>query len=359
MTPYNMLNVHHLEEDSLGAWTDYVNENRQSSIYHTLEWRNAFLKSFKGEDLYLIAKDGESRIAGVLPLILVNTISGKALISLPYRDRGGVVSSNVASLQELLKAAKRLCLEKSAGFVELKYCDEPGNEELDLFSSEGFLCRKTMEVVTLGLEKYRGSLLEGIKNEPLKRNIKRGLENNLTISLESDADSLASFYKLFFATRKQLGVPVYDFSLFRNLFDELSVKGYAKLFSVKLDNVNIAGGIFLLFKDIIIFGYGASDRKYLHLRPNDFLFYKVIEWGIGNGFKTLDFGGDSPLLESLINFKMKWGGEKNGAVSFFYLNGLKKTPEFDYCDARYNLARAAIKIMPDFIYNRFSKLVIK
>ncbi len=150
MTPYNMLNVHHLEEDSLGAWTDYVNENRQSSIYHTLEWRNAFLKSFKGEALYLIAKDGESRIAGVLPLILVNTISGKALISLPYRDRGGVIFSNVASLQELLKAAKRLCLEKSAGFVELKYCDEPGNEELDLFSSEGFLCRKTMEVVTLG-----------------------------------------------------------------------------------------------------------------------------------------------------------------------------------------------------------------
>lgn len=354
-----MIYCRQLNEISESDWRDYINIHQQTNIYHTVEWRNVFLKSFQGKDFYLFAQDHDSRITGFLPLILVDSLSGKALISLPYRDRGGAVFSDFASLQELLKRAKRLCQEKNAGFVELKYCIEPSKEELSAFSSEGFLCRKTMEVVTLNLEESRGGLLKGVKLESLKRNIKKRMENEFSISMESDADSLRSFYKLFIVTRKKLGVPVYDFSLFRNIFDELSKKGYVKLFLVKLNDVNIAGGVFLLFKGVIIYGYSASDKKYLYLRPNDFLLYKVIDWGIRNGFKTLDFGADSPFLRSLISFKMKWGGEKKDAFSFYYLNSSKKIPEFDYCHTKYNFVRNIIRVMPDFIYKRFSKLLIK
>jgi hypothetical protein len=76
------------------------------------------------------------------------------------------------------------------------------------------------------------------------------------------------------------------------------------------------------------------------------MIWHSIEWAVGQGFRSYDFGADSPRQTGLLQFKKKWGGIQHPMFSYYFLNGTDALPDFDSSSPAYSLARKAWAKLP-------------
>ena len=77
------------------GWDEYVLTHPNSLFYHLYGWGLAFEKVFNFKKFYLQAKRVD-KICGVLPLILVDTLLSKKMISIPIGVYAGALSDENA-----------------------------------------------------------------------------------------------------------------------------------------------------------------------------------------------------------------------------------------------------------------------
>jgi CelD/BcsL family acetyltransferase involved in cellulose biosynthesis len=142
-----------------------------------------------------------------------------------------------------------------------------------------------------------------------RRNVRRAEREGLVSELRTDAGALGAFYRLHVLTRSRLGVPTQP-RRFVLRFAELFSAGLGFVLLVGHEGRPVAGAVFLCHRGVLTYKYGASDARYLGLRPNNLLFMDAIRWGCGNGFHTLDFGRTDWDHASLAAFKRGWGAEE-------------------------------------------------
>jgi hypothetical protein len=68
----------------------------------------------------------------------------------------------------------------------------------------------------------------------------------------------------------------------------------------------VAGVLVFLHKDQLMPYYGGALREYFHLAPNDFMYWELMRYGAGQGYKVFDFGRSKQGTGS-FNFKRHWG----------------------------------------------------
>jgi len=84
-----------------------------------------------------------------------------------------------------------------------------------------------------------------------------------------------------------------SFLYLKRIWDLFASKKLIKLFFVELNNEKICGSISILFgKKVYMWKFGWSG-KYVSMHPNEFIYWKTIEWAIENGFDSADFMGTS------------------------------------------------------------------
>lgn len=110
-------------------------------------------------------------------------------------------------------------------------------------------------------------------------------------------------------TRRRQGVPTPPRRFIRR-FVELFAAGLGFVLVAHWEGRPISAAVFLAFNGTLIYKYRASDRKYLHKRPNSLLFMEAIRWGCLNGKRRLDFGRTDMDNQGLRSFKLAWGAEE-------------------------------------------------
>ena len=80
----------------------------------------------------------------------------------------------------------------------------------------------------------------------------------------------------------------------------------ADICEVTKDGQLAAAVLTFYFRDQILPYYGASDPQFNALAPNNFMYYDLMRWGGGNGFRTFDFGR-SKRVKGSYDFKSHWG----------------------------------------------------
>ena len=93
-------------------------------------------------------------------------------------------------------------------------------------------------------------------------------------------------------------------------FERLFAEGLGFVLVVRHEERVIAAAVFLTAGDTLFYKYGASDERFLGLRPNNLLFMEAIRWGCEHGKRRLDFGRTDWDHESLRAFKLAWGAEE-------------------------------------------------
>ena len=80
----------------------------------------------------------------------------------------------------------------------------------------------------------------------------------------------------------------------------------------------LAGSLFLMHGQTVIFAFNGRYRSQLQFRPNDAIHWTAISDACAAGFRRYDFGEGTGDNAGLLAFKEKWGTKPVGMYRYHY-----------------------------------------
>lgn len=325
--PGNGITVHRCDDDG-SSWDAFVAAHEGCTNYHRYGWRRVIERSFGHGAHYLVARDGDGRVSGILPLIRMNSmLFGNFLVSVPFVNYGGLVSLDGASASLLLAEARRLLRETGADHVELRHRSPV----------EGGLATKQHKV-TMILDLCADEALQWKTLDAKVRNQVRKAEKSGLTVIEGHLELLDGFYDVFCRNMRDLGTPVYGKDFFRNVME--TFPDATRIISVQLNGTTIASGMATWFRDTLEVPWASSVRDYREMCPNNLLYWEAIRFAIRMGASRFDFGRSTPD-EGTYRFKKQWGAKPEQLYWQYVLKDGATLPELNPANPKY---RAAIRI---------------
>jgi FemAB-related protein (PEP-CTERM system-associated) len=279
--------------DSAHAWDDFVASHPAATGYHLWGWRNVFERVFALRTEYLIAQR-RSRVVGVLPLVLFRSwLFGRFAVSLPFVNYGGVLANDAEAADALLARATELAREGRLAHVELRH-------RFRQFDALPFKQHKVAMTLALpsSVDEAWTRLDRKVRNQ-----VRKAEKSGLVIE-SGGRELIPSFYRVFAHNMRDLGTPVYSRRLFEEVFEQFP--DAARVFLVRHQQTIVAAGISYCHRDGVEVPWASSLAAYRAMCPNNLLYWRVIEWAIDNGIRSLDFGRSTPD-EGTYHFKRQWG----------------------------------------------------
>lgn len=177
------------------------------------------------------------------------------------------------------------------------------SQQLEDFVNFGFSEKKaigTFEALMLDLSKGADAVFKNFsqsRRSDLRKAMREGKVEILQIETESELAELYEIHKAWCA-RKQIAPDTWE--MMQTVFAN---RDYHRIFIAKHDGKVIAGSYFRFCRNGI-FEYTANNSipEYRHLRPNDLLVWKAIEWACEQGFKICSLGGSHLFLRRFGGF---------------------------------------------------------
>ncbi|HKM84413.1 MAG TPA: hypothetical protein VJY15_26080, partial [Candidatus Acidoferrum sp.] len=89
------------------GWNEFIACHPQASLYHDPRWAGLIRRCFSHQTFFLAcARESCDTLEGVLPLVYLKShIFGKALVSMPYFNYGGLLADSDTAAEQLVSAA--------------------------------------------------------------------------------------------------------------------------------------------------------------------------------------------------------------------------------------------------------------
>ncbi|MBT0652921.1 peptidoglycan bridge formation glycyltransferase FemA/FemB family protein [Geobacter luticola] len=162
---------------------------------------------------------------------------------------------------------------------------------------------------SLDISRNEETIVSGFRDST-RRNIKKAEKEGVAVTIDRTFDSVREFYRLNCLTRKDHGLPCQPYIFFEKMYSHIIAKNLGVVILATINEINIAGAVFFNFGNRVIYKYGASDRNYLHLRANNLIMWKAIQWYCGQGYQRFNFGRTERENTGLLQFKRGWGARE-------------------------------------------------
>ena len=349
------LSVVTLDEDPAAQvqWDSYVESHPAATPYHLRAWQRIFGDGLGYRSSLLLARDSSGAPHGALPLYVVPSPWKRRLVAVPFRDRGGPLWDDDAAFDALLGRSKELARECGADAIVLKT-----HQPLPGSSGRHGLAR---------IDHWIHSVLDlgGIDDALLWKRI-GGKTRNMIRQAEShgvelrratmDANAAQRWHLLHLCTQKRLGVPPFPRRFFAQMLEALTATGGIELLEAVRAGEPCAATLLLLHRDTCIYGYSASTGAGQRMRANDLVLHGAIRLALKRGMRRFDLGSDSPLQQSLLLFKRKWGATQS-TIPLYATGGAGGVS--DSSAGRYAFARMILRRLPlgvlDALGNRVTR----
>jgi hypothetical protein len=159
---------------------------------------------------------------------------------------------------------------------------------LDALRTRCTRCRKEDGVVVLDLEPDPDVLFRRL---PSKRryNITYGSRNGVEVRPAESADDFRDYFEIVCDWSRRKGLPVVSYEHYDRL---LGLTGNRKVFLALVDGKIVAGSVFRFVSGgLVEYSANSSLEQVRHLKPNDLLLWRGIEWACRSGFRRLSMGG--------------------------------------------------------------------
>lgn len=298
-----------IKDLNIGAWDDFILNHPNRNIFQTSEIFEVYSKSELYEPIVLFALKDKA-IHGVLLAVIqkeskgiIGEITSRSIII------GGPLVYNPDVADALLLEYNKSVRRKA---IYSQFRNVYNIDDLRFsFNKAGYSYDDHLDLL-IDMSKGKEILWEEIhknRKKEIKNGLKKGLAVNLIVIQKSTV--LPELYQMLKALYKKIGLPFPSLIFFQESINVLEPKGLLKTFIASIDNRIVGFRMVLTFNNLIYDWYAASDPEYLIYRPNDVLPWKVITWGLQNGYKTFDFGGagnpNKPY--GVRDYKIKFGGE--------------------------------------------------
>jgi hypothetical protein len=277
----------------------FVDSNEKASVFHHPVWINLLADSYGYRPFVIAVMNQKGEIIAGLPIMEINSfLTGRRWVSLPFSDHCKFLQHDVSSSKILFTYLEQMYQEQNIPRVEIR-SDIPMNGKVQK--------DKNQVLHVLNLSENPKETYENFSNQIKKKNISRAERDGVEVRWAKEKKDLDLFYNLHLNTRKRLGVPIQPKRYFELLWERIIRQKFGFLLLAYINNVPIAGAVFLTYKNSIIYKYSASDREYRKYRANHLLLWNAIRWGCENGKRHFDFGKTSVSNTGLCDFKRSWG----------------------------------------------------
>ena len=282
------------------GWDELLLGNPNYSFFHSSGWARVLYESYKYKPLYFaLIENGE--LSALIPVMEVKSfLTGRRGICLPFTDHCPIIVSDESRFQKILNHIIDYGKKADWKYLELR---DGRNSIQDMTSSMIYYTH------SLALTQNEHELLSTFRNST-KRNIKKAIREGVSVDIYNSLESIKAFYQLNCMTRKHHGLPPQPFIFFKRVFEHLISRGHGFVVLASFAQEVIAGAVFFHFGKKAVFKYGASDRKYHHLRPNNLVMWEGIKWYAEKGFRSLNLGRTMPSNTGLTQFKRGWGAKE-------------------------------------------------
>lgn len=273
----------------------------EATIFHHPAWAAVLTDTYGFEPRLLAQTDGAGRIqAGAMFLDVRSRLTGRRLVSVPFTDHSPVIASDDEARRSLTAALVAWRRQEDLPRLEV-------HGELDEMPGVHAVPQGVRHVLPLGSSSE--SLYRSFSSQ-VGRAIRKAERSGVTISLETSREAVDQYFRLHVGTRRRQGVPSQPRRFFDRLWSRVIDEGYGFVATARLDGTAIAGAVFLGWNDRLIYKFGASDAGAWDVRPNNLLFWKVMERACEDGYEVLDFGKTEMENHGLREFKRRWGAEE-------------------------------------------------
>lgn len=332
-----------LSLDETNALSSYLNLRKDEILpYHTLSFLYLMDEVFAYKNVSLVAFRDNGAVCGFMP----QWKKGTVIESVPWRDKGGPVFDTKDTLDALRREA--LGIVKKIGATAVLWKDFYDSE----FRKRSYFVNVDIELGQFDKDTYWKALSSKVRGK-----IRQAKKNNLRFRILGSPNEydVQIFYRIFVENRRRLGVPTYPIALFKSYFNQFSHDNI-KLCEVFTDKNEVVSSLILLHNgQVAIDAYSASTQKGLLLRANDLMIFSILTFCLDKGIKKFDFGADSPLQESLINYKSKWLGQRRRVTSSTWGNAR----EVDHNRKTYFIARFVLRRLPLWPYRLVSTILVR
>jgi GNAT acetyltransferase-like protein len=208
----------------------------------------------------------------------------------------------------------QICIEKTAdelaathALVEGLMCEAGSCRLITLFAwsatqlqglqQEGYRRSELEGNVVLDLRRGADALF-GDFHENRKRNIRLASRRGVEVCEERTAEDLAAYWEVYSAWRNTTRKAINHNRSFAALEKVHDMRQNHRRFLARYEGRVIAAtGVRFFPGGMIEYANNCSLDKFLHLRPNDLLIWKTIEWACSMGFSRYSLGGAHPFLK--------------------------------------------------------------
>ncbi|RZT87878.1 CelD/BcsL family acetyltransferase involved in cellulose biosynthesis [Pseudonocardia sediminis] len=149
-----------------------------------------------------------------------------------------------------------------------------------------------------------------------RRNLRTSERKNVRVVASEGLDALRSFHELHVALRKnKYGLLAQPVELFERLW-----AGFAPLDGIvtllaRVDDVVVAGGVYLEWNGTLYHKFGASRTEYRSLCPNNAVTWAAIRWACERGLDGIDWGLSDLDQPGLVGYKRQWASTERRIVT--------------------------------------------
>lgn len=333
--------------DAPRGWHQYVTRHPQSSLYHDPRWAELIQRTFSHRTFFLACEaDSHGTLAGALPLVyLKSRIFGRALISMPYFNYGGLLADNDAVALQLVSAALDLQRKLGADYIELRQAAPiPGTWPI----------KSHKVIMLLPLPPDPDALWTSFKTK-LRTRVRRAEKENFTLHWGKQ-ELLDDYYGVFAENMRDLGTPVYSKDFFRTILNTFPEN--AHIATVRRGPDCLAAGFLLSYRGKMEVPWASSLRRFNHLSPNMLLYWHMLRQSLSEGCRTFDFGR-STRGSGTYQFKEQWGAAPLETFWVYPGQDANNLPDHSPQSKKFLLATRIWQKLPLGITNRVGPYLVK
>ncbi|NKB38634.1 MAG: FemAB family PEP-CTERM system-associated protein [Gammaproteobacteria bacterium] len=310
-----------LDNEEMGRWNAYVNNNSQATFCHRAEWHSVLQASPAMKTHYLYAEQ-EGVISGILPLGEIRSLMfGHTLVSTPFCVYGGVCSDNAEVGKLLLERASSLAEELHVDYLEVRNTQDMPEQ----WSSKDFYY--TFQKKLLPEPEANFEAIPRKQRAMVRKGIANGLESNI----DEDIDD---FYHVYSTSVKNLGTPVYSKQYFTCLKE--SFAGDCEILTIRKNGKAVSSVLNFYHAGSVLPYYGGGLPEARNLKAHDFMYWELMRRSCEKNIQLFDFGRSIEGTGS-FSFKKNWGFTP---AKLYYAQRLIRashSPDYDPNNSKYRL----------------------
>lgn len=326
-------------------WEAYVSARPGAGPAHALGWRNVVVRTYGHVPCHLLVRD-RGQVRGVLPLFLIrHPLFGRSLVSAPFLSHGGICADEEDAARALINAARSLCWDERARYVEVRNLQAVGH---------GLRLKDCYCVYLLSLDPDPEVIWA--RFEPHRARTATRKATRFGLVVERGAHLLDTFVAVAAQQMRDLGTPFHSRFFYRTILEEFP--GEAEIFTVRRRGQVLGGGLTVTVRDTLHWIYGGCLNSSREVAANSLLTWEIIRFACLQKLTWLDFGR-SRWNSGTAHYKQQWAAH---AVPLFYEYQLSEgvqMPDMDPTNPRFRLSIAIWRRLPVTIARCLGPFVIR